>query len=317
MVQPEQLECQGKSEGKMAKSPEVADRIYDLRSKRRETQTQFAEAVGVTQQSISDWESKTTDAVPSSDSYLRLGTLAPYPDNLWFWGQAGLDQEAMLSAAEKLLHERGKEPPKGKTVAVPRLVAMGETTEKSELRLWDAKDIPKPGSVAYFEVLPAHHGIARPPIHRPGTIILLDTSGASATDLQPFWRKVVLVETTDEIQKLKFSFPNPSGPGIGLRIGRLYCASAGMGEHSRWHAILHDPDLPCMDVSFNQLNMESFGEWAVSMTTDKWRLKTGDSFDMRLLRARAEEELRLYRGCQILGRVLDWYRPPQEKGRKG
>ncbi len=72
---------------------------------RFESQTQFAAAVGVTQQTVSDWESETVHAAPSCQSYVRLGNIAPYPDCLWFWDQAGFDPDAMLRAARKLLKE--------------------------------------------------------------------------------------------------------------------------------------------------------------------------------------------------------------------
>lgn len=293
----------------MGKPLEVSERIYGLRSKLGLTQAQLAGKVGVAQQSASDWESKTSDIMPSAESLARLGNLAPYPDALWFWEQAGIDQDAMLSAATSLLKERGQVPV-GRMIAATNIRREAQTDDERDLLFRDTKHIPNLGSVRYLEV----DGPASPPIHRRGTVILLDTSGSSATDLQPFWRKVVLVESTKEIEKVKFPVLGHRGSGIGLRMGRLCCASVGQGEYSRWHAILRDPDLPPSDVSFDRNNMESFGEWVTSETTDKWRLKSGDRFDMRLVRARAEEELHLYEACHILGHLLDWYRPPQEKG---
>ena len=164
----------------MEKPLEVCDRINTLRLKLGKSQAELAELVGVKQPTVSDWETPGKD-VPSSDSYARLGNLAPYPDCLWFWTQAGMNQDAMLSAAAKLLKERG-EVPKTKMIAVPPLRRTARETEEVD-SLWylDARLVPNAASVAYW-VVDASDPLPSP-WHEPGTVIILDTSANDATDL--------------------------------------------------------------------------------------------------------------------------------------
>jgi hypothetical protein len=218
----------------------------------------------------------------------------------------------MLSAATKLLVERGTELPEGKTIAVPRLRGAGQENQKGD-RPWyiDASLVPNPASVGYWVVDPH----ANQPIHLPGTVVILDTSANDSTDLQPFWDKVVLVESTGESTPIKTGLP---GPGPGLHMGRLCFAVRGSGECTECRALLCPPDRPRLSWSHEDLGSTEyihFGQWTISMTTAKWRLenrrRSGD-FDTQLVWARAKEEVRLFRGCTILGRVVYWFRPPKQ-----
>jgi transcriptional regulator with XRE-family HTH domain len=297
----------------MGKSLDVSDRIATLRSKRGETQAQFAAAVGVTQQSVSDWESKTGDAVPSADSYARLGNLAPYPDCLWFWEQAGMSKDAMLSAASKRLKERG-EVPESKMLAVPRFDVTTRTTDKSQSLLWDAARVPNPGAVAYWDV----GGHLRAAVQWPlNTKILLDTSANDAADLQAFYDRNVLVEA----RPVDRPTLDPLAPEVGLHLGRLTITRMGGAWHESnpWFAMLwYDPHLIRPQWASEIAGRErALGRWTISMTTDKWRLQKmtdyGLQFDGALVEARAREEVRLYPNCTILGRVLAYVLPDETK----
>jgi transcriptional regulator with XRE-family HTH domain len=311
----------------MGKSKEVSDRISALRSKRGETQAQFAELVGVKQQAVSDWESTTGDVSPSCESYMRLGNVAPYPDCLWFWQEAGLDRDAMLLAAGKLLKESGQ-PSDSKMIAVPRLVGPRKTDPDSVPIFEDASFVPIPGAVGYYVVEaaaydPEHHMKAGAPSHskplysenagyepinHPGDIIVLDTSSNDSTDLLPFWDEEVLLQTMPEVMKII------APPWPGLRIGRLCCVSAVSGTHVEydpWYAHLRPYGSPVLvsphKISSQELAGNQFGEWILARTADKGRLKGSfgsDGYDRELVYLRAKEELRLYKGNLILGRVL-------------
>jgi DNA-binding XRE family transcriptional regulator len=313
----------------MSKSLEVSERIYMLRTRRGETQTQFAAMVGVSQATVSDWESKTADVTPSCESYVCMGNIAPYPDCLWFWAQVGLDRDAMLLAAGKLLKESGQ-PSDSKMIAVPRLIGPRKTDADSEPIFEPADSVPIPGAVGYYVVEaaaydPTHHGKAgapsdrKPlfsenagyePINHPGDIIVLDTSSNDSLDLQPFWDQDVLLQTAPETLKI---VPAPA-PWPGLRIGRLCCVTVATGhqfEYNPWHATLRPPGSPPLhppyEISAQQFHGGDFGRWIFARTMDKLRLKGGcepHGYDRELVYARAKEELRLYKGNLILGRVL-------------
>jgi transcriptional regulator with XRE-family HTH domain len=330
-------------EKKMAKSREVCDRISALRKKRGETQAQFATAIGVTQQSISDWESETGDAVPSCESYVQLANLAPYEDALWFLAQIGMNRDVMLSMAGKLLKESGQLPDADR-IKVPRLVGPRKTDPAAKPIFIDADSVPVPGAVGYWTVEstaydPIHHqaagcpkdrrptydeGGGYPPIHVPGTIVILDTSSNDAADLQGFWDRVVLLQTTREGHKIgaagEAAYP-------GLRIGKLCCATvpppvAGSREYVPWYACLRPLDSAPLAspfiLSLRDLHTNIFGRWTISKTADKQRLKDKhqpENFDPSLVCERAKEELRLYKGNVILGRVIRWYRPSERDGK--
>jgi DNA-binding XRE family transcriptional regulator len=330
MVRVWRLGCQEKSGDKMGKSLGVSERIYDLRTKRGETQAQFAAAVGVTQQSISDWESETGDAVPSAESYVRLGNLAPYPDCLWFWDQAGMNQDAMLSAATKLLQERG-DVPESKMIAVPRFQVATRTTEKNRPHYVDATLVPNPGSVAYWVVDTHVRAPDQLPLNR---VVLLDTSANDAADRELFWDKDYFVEVAPVPLRHTGERDPSTASGSGLYIGRLTCSvTPGVNlEHAPWHAVLwhgqtggrHEwspPFAASIDSLPGSHDGIALGRWTISMTTDRSRLKKPRSpgspyvpdFDKGLVEARAREELRLYPNCTILGRVLGWELPEQGK----
>lgn len=288
----------------MAKPPEISDRIKALRTERGESQLQFASVLGMRQATISDWESATTDTVPSAESYVQLGNLAPYPDSLWFWQQAGIDQSVMLSAAGKLLKERG-ELAENKCVAVPplRTEAAGKG---AAFEFVDAKYVPNPGSVAYCVI---ERATCREAGLIPGDVVILDTSSNNSPSLRPFWESEVLVEVTEEVKQLRTARPRP-----GLHAGRLrlHTPSGGRSPHEHWLAVLFPPRHVLEPRGYGEI----LGMWNISMTADSYRLRGADrQFDPELLRARVEEELRLYAGCTILGRVIYVIRPPSSKSR--
>lgn len=285
----------------MAKSPEISDRIKALRTERGETQLEFANILGVRQATVSDWESPTTDSIPSSESYVQLGNLAPYPDSLWFWKQAGIDQTAMLSASGKLLKERG-DLAETKCVAVPPLREKGrKQTGQEVFEYVDAKYVPNPSSVAYWIIDKA---TCKESALVSGDVVILDTSSNDSANLQPFWDSEVLFEVTEGVKQVQTAKPR-----AGLHLGRLrlHMPSGGRSPHDYWVAVLFPPRHVLDALNYGEI----LGMWKISMTADSWRLRGKDhQFDPELVRQRASEELRLYPGCTILGRVIYVFRPP-------
>ncbi len=286
---------------------EISGRIFALRSQLKKTQKEFAELVGVTQPAISDWESESGQSFPSPESYTQLGNVAPYPENLWFWEQAGFSRDAMLSAAVSVLKERGTEPPKGRTVAVPRLQKIGQRFDiTGETITVDARFVLNPESVAYWTV----DGPAYGPIQPEGTTIFLDRSEIDRPDLEPFFDAKVLIESTGQ--------GKPGDPRLdaGLHAGILRLAGKQGAEHGVWYAILERLEQRGVLWPPDHLGHpeNAVGRWVAQMATDAWKLKKetqhGRTFDAKLVRARVGEELRLFPGHSILGRVL-WWQPPQ------
>jgi transcriptional regulator with XRE-family HTH domain len=97
----------------------IGERISKLRGPK--TQAEFAKELRVTQGAVSAWERNDKDRAPSADVYFRLGSLAENPeDSLYFWGLAGLDAQAILSAAGKVFKDRFAPPVEGEIYRVPR-----------------------------------------------------------------------------------------------------------------------------------------------------------------------------------------------------
>jgi DNA-binding XRE family transcriptional regulator len=79
-------------------------KIRALRKARSMNQAEFAEALHVTQQTVSAWENGQYD--PSAETFTRLGNLAEYPDCLWFYEQAGVNLSNIAPALERQLIQR-------------------------------------------------------------------------------------------------------------------------------------------------------------------------------------------------------------------
>jgi len=171
---------------------ETCDRIKGLRSKLGLNQEQFAQKVGVTQPTVSGWEAS-EESIPSSESFMRMGNLAGFPDAFFFWGQGGLDAQAMLSYAEQLLKERGLPPQEGEIIRISSIRKTAEGTENLD-RLVPFPGVANPGSTICLIV----DDSAASPGVRSGDAIVLDTSHSDAGDLLPFWDKIVAVDAAPE-----------------------------------------------------------------------------------------------------------------------
>lgn len=79
--------------------PDWSQRIVSLRKRLGLKQSQFAEAVGVTQAAVSQWESAKRE--PSSENYIRMGNMAGHPDGFWFWEKAGVDLTQIKAGVQK------------------------------------------------------------------------------------------------------------------------------------------------------------------------------------------------------------------------
>jgi transcriptional regulator with XRE-family HTH domain len=282
----------------MMKIGEVSKRVGGLRKARGETQLEFAKRLEVTQPMVSAWEGGRD--IPSFGAYLRLGNLASYPDNIWFWRQAGMDEQAILSAAEKLLRERGAPATKGEIVRVAPHQQTGQARQGADLPL-PTQFIPNPGSTTYlrFDAQSAGSGFL------PGDIVVLDRSYENAKDLRPFWNQVVLVEFPRRecggLEKVPITWP------YGLVMGRLRGNEfQDRDDELSWSAVLSpfvEPEAP-VPLFPNDIGI---GTW-------DFHLNAREPDDVKKkARADARAKIRLTEGCRILGRVICWFRPLREE----
>ncbi|MGC9995272.1 MAG: helix-turn-helix transcriptional regulator [Terriglobia bacterium] len=292
----------------MANRLEYSARISALRTHLGKTQKEFALLVGVTQQAVSDWESDAGASTPSTESLLRLGALAGYPDCLWFWEQAGMDQEAGLSQYTKLSQARGELALSQSTLVAPYR-KKGEASPKTEdFDPWPTKYIPDPSSVGYWRI---DHRAGQISALGDGTIIVLDLSDNDATDLMPFWDRVILVESTGEA-----SAHSPAlSPGIHMGRLRIKAWAGTSLDYMSYLAVLWPLQ--------GELRWTSPppGLCIGSGTSGtKWRLRRpgieiGHPHAHVVAEAQAREDSRCFPGCTVLGRVLWWFRPPSTSGK--
>lgn len=271
---------------------EISGRISGLRAQLRKTQKEFAELAGVTQPAVSDWESEQGSSFPSAESYARLGNLASYPENLWFWQRAGMDQDAMLSAGLQLFKERG-ELAVSKSLAVRPLLNI-LSADPQDFWYVDARLVPNPATVAYYKLDKPLHGKLNPP-RKYGDIILLDTSLDNSTT-KAFRSKRVLVEVTEEGRKAE---PKLCAP-LGLHTGWFFF---GQLHHSgKWFLQLSDVERSADDFDEFFGAGLSFGSCFIS-----------PSVSLQDAAARAWETVTIFSGCKILGCVIDPSRPIQSE----
>ena len=277
----------------MKKNPSIGERIKSLRGDM--TQAKFADLLKVGQTAVSAWE--LDENVPSSEAWAKLGNLAPYPENIWFWQQAGMDEDKVLSAAEKLLRERGAPAKSGEIVRVPRFGPTPQGREETGPPLiLPAEFVPNPGSTSCFIL---DEQSARLPF-APGDMLLVDGSQVKPQDPRPFWEKIVLVQVTD-----KGTPDNPSPKTFFT--GKLEIQRDRF-DPLTWYARLVPVDERFKTAAF------MVGDWRaeggiVSRPDPSTRLgcvkKEAEEF--------APEEIRLYGNCEILGVVTAWFAGAAEK----
>ena len=200
---------------------QAAELIKALRVAKGKTQAQFAAILGVTQPMVSAWEGGSDE--PSREMFAKLGNLASYPDNLWFWQQAGIDQQAMLSAAEQVLKEGGAPATEGEITRVGPYQQTGQASEGPDLVL-PARFVANPLSTRYLVI---DDKLANA-IFPPGDVVGLDVSVSNAVDLRPLWGQIAVVHLTRP--KDRSALRTTEFWKEGLNIGRL-----------RYKQYLHNP----------------------------------------------------------------------------
>jgi transcriptional regulator with XRE-family HTH domain len=194
------------------KYKESAKRVVKLLAFLGDTQAQFARRLSITQPMVSAWVGA-SDA-PSPAFCIRLGKLAPFPDNLWFWEQAGLSEQDIISAATHISEKWSRLPSDREIIGIPRMRFTGKRNEPVE------PSIPLLGEFVFDRSrtiwIDVNESLAGP--FSVGDILKLDQDEGTALD-ERFKNKLVLVEFPPEREGYRlFAIP---GRAIGtLRYGR-------------------------------------------------------------------------------------------------
>lgn len=296
---------------KAKKLPEFAVRINNLRSKLGiETQAEFAERLHVKQPTVSAWERGDKRRAPSAEIYFRLASLAPdRADKIIFLEMAGLDEQAILAAAEGLLEKRAKEAEglreKGGVILVPRFRETQQGREEAGPPIpLPTEFIPNPGSTICFVVDEKCTKV----LDSPRGTLILDESVKDAEELAPLWNQVVLVDYPGGTEEDAANVPR--GLYVGRLILREFVRKFGWGDRGTpgaiWHArvslLTGNPRLESIRVGTFASDPPEGTPWYKNDLLPS-QLAQLDRF-YKDSRERARVELRLDRGCRILGQVI-------------
>jgi len=204
----------------MSKKTELVWHLDKLcKAKSYSTNAKLAYAVSVSPSRISEW--RAGGRWPSSDTFWKLGKLAGFPDCIWFWEQAGMEEKTMLSVAVEILKRRGAPPAEGEIIRVGcvRMTAQG-IEETGDLFPIAAVSVPNPASIVCL-IVDEYAANAMFPV---GSRIVLDTSQNGAKDLMPFWERIVLVDVHLPQQQMGVL------ESVGLWGGKRWPNALSMGQ---------------------------------------------------------------------------------------
>lgn len=300
----------------MSKPSEAAGRIEGLRNSLGMTQTQFAEALGVSQSRISEWGAGT--ATPSAEAWIKLAALAAKGDPseaLFFWTQLGTQPEALLSVADMLLKDRVRDSKpledEGKVVLIPPFTEGAWKSQQSRppLRL-DATGVSNKASTYYIVAQPPSVWDAGRRGFIPGQTIFFDASGASTQRFQRFRGQEVLV--------------NFEKGGIPAWSEGLFVGQADIDSQAgTTHLVLGRSDTPRgnwrPDETFTLMSFQPAHHMPASIRErshphhpeshhQEWNRAYRDAESELVSRLRFPEQ------CRVLGRVIARFSPEPAKG---
>ena len=291
---------------------QAAELIKALRVAKDKTQAQFAAILGVTQPMISAWEGGSDQ--PSCEMFAKLGNLASYPDNIWFWQQVGLDPQEMFSAAEQILKERVKDRsalPDPKVVTeIGRFRLTAEGREEAGPALLIARErVPNPLSTVCLVLDEKNAGFS----FSAGDLVVVDVFAGDVNTSEAFWNQLVLAEfgpRAEQAAGLQGIWPQ------GFSIGKLV-----LERNAQWtpKGVSFTGRLGPLIEAFDARSFP-IGHYYHEVPPDLDRspyLPPRDRDLARRIEKEAREEalknFRPAKGCRILGRVIAWFPAPPEK----
>jgi DNA-binding XRE family transcriptional regulator len=177
----------------MKKNRASGRKIEQFRRKHYATQKAFADDLGLGQTVVSAWERG--DNVPSSEAWVKIASLAPAPDNLWFLEQAGLSKETIMAAAKALGESIRVRPEEGDMIQIPRFRVTKEGRDQAgpPVRL-EPEFVPNPLDTTCISVDETSTGVKR----SPSGLYVVDTSAEGAEDVSALWGRFVAIDYRPE-----------------------------------------------------------------------------------------------------------------------
>jgi transcriptional regulator with XRE-family HTH domain len=292
----------------------MARRIKALRG--AQNQALFGERVGVSQPTVSAWESG--EDTPTPVSCLLLGLLASGFERDWFFKSIGPNLQVMMAAADTILKERGAPPLQGEIIRVPCVKKVAEGIESTDnLFPVAARIVPNPGSTVCLIV----DENAASPMVPFGNILVLDTSKNDVLNLRPFSEKLILVDL-GQPQEKDYPFAAVNGAWCrGLCVGRAYHKEAVEHYDERWTHLQYEAKALFVPFPGGTLNFEPAikeflaGRYGAGSSSTK----AVTAEEKTAHRARAHEwvldHMTLFPPAKILGIILAWY-PPLARSRE-
>ena len=269
--------------GKRKKIPAFVHTIEKLRDKLGvKTQAQFAELLGVKQPTVSAWLKGDETRPPSADSYIRMAALARDEDlALELLNLGGVTGEQLSRVSSLLTHSILKRVIGN---SIREIVVNGET----------------------------FGGICA-----DGEVITVDLAEKDRLDLEPFWDRVVLVEFSPSIEDRQEPGRQWRGwPHKPFWVGRLVLKSVSDSPDIQLGII--ECDISPGVVSGVRASWRvgdrgiCIGSWSLGLTSSP-PLETLTFPEVREWQKLARGQMRVFEGCQILGRVVGWSARPRSK----
>lgn len=290
----------------------IAKQIAALMNAKSLVQAGLAHEIGVSPSRISEYLAGNRS--PSSNVLWKLGKLAPFPQNLWFWEQAGLSKEEISAAARRIGESHLVRPEEGHMVEVGALEGDGVEEESKKTILLPPNLVNDPASTRYFVIdgeVQMGAGVQK------GDIVILDTSGDIATSLEALWANPVLSKWSRPAGITAEDWGLLDQQDEGFLLGTLRCKAdaefrdgrAGLKdwvvvvEPFHQHTAIYKPDA---------------GDWCIGemkVTQKDWKV-IGAPRSLEELPAKEPEvrrmRFKLFDSAVILGRVIGWFRPPRD-----
>jgi transcriptional regulator with XRE-family HTH domain len=278
----------------------------------------LAHEIGVSPSRISEYRAGKRS--PSSDVLWKLGKLAAFPQNLWFWEQAGLSKEDILAAARAIGETRLVLPKEGEMFLIPPFQRDTEEGKaRKPIRLTEDFNVDP----LFTRYLIVDEPVRMGAIER-GDIVMIDTSADCGRSLEPLWNKLVLLKLSRPPGKPPLNWSLAEEQSQGFYLGILRCKAdisfrGGRAGLKDWVVVI---ERFRMDTSIHtpgsmQSGDPEFCAGEMKITQEDWKL-IGTPMSREELPIKEPEVARvrfkLFDGIAILGRAIGWFRPPSKSG---
>jgi DNA-binding XRE family transcriptional regulator len=291
----------------VTKTAELCKRIKNLRKKLGDiNQADLAKKLGVSPQTVSAWEARGMEMIPSSESFMKLGNLADWPDSLWFYECGGLTFDALSKMADKLLSERCRRPVEGELVYVPPFGEDVATEHRAGIWL-PVQLIPNPALATCIKI--SEHsrieGYYELKVLKPGDFIVFERNLSGPGLQKPFRDQMtvaVVGSRSMEWEELFLDFRRP------VMVGRLELVPTDMSVVGwQWDFIPIDPEFERRSLTWQIFDDLYDGRSRERLSDPKFRKSVEKEMEARALVECTPK------GIITLFRFLAWLRPPAKE----